>query len=78
MRPKSATRTRTATGPTIDPYTIGVVGATPMGRVVTRFFAENGFHVNWVDGEPPAEPIAVAAMVRYRSTLFPARVTAAT
>lgn len=54
MRPKSATRTRTATGPTIDPYTVGVVGATPMGRVVTRFFAENGFHVNWVDGERSA------------------------
>ncbi|MCA9522750.1 MAG: hypothetical protein KC609_17370 [Myxococcales bacterium] len=54
MRPKSATQTRTATGPTIDPHTIGVVGATPMGRVVARFFAENGFHVTWVDVERTA------------------------
>jgi len=34
--------------------TVGVYGATPMGRVTARFFAECNFHVYWVDADQRA------------------------
>lgn len=41
-----------------------------------RFRALEAGAVNWTAGAPPAEPLELQAMVRYRSTLYPARVAA--
>jgi tRNA-specific 2-thiouridylase len=41
-----------------------------------RFTALEAAQVNWVAGAPPAGWVELAVMVRYRSTLFPARAMA--
>jgi tRNA-specific 2-thiouridylase len=41
-----------------------------------RFAALEASEVNWTAGAAPARPADLQAMVRYRSTLYPARVTA--
>ncbi len=64
-----------------EPLYVLAVDATHNSVVVgtaadLRFAALEASAVNWVAGEPPAGPVALQAMVRYRSRLYPARVTA--
>jgi tRNA-specific 2-thiouridylase len=61
-------------------YVVGVDAARNAVIVGTaaelRFTALEAAQVNWVAGAPPAGWVELAVMVRYRSTLFPARATA--
>lgn len=61
-------------------YVLGVDAASNsvvVGRAEElRFSGLVASQVNWVAGTPPAQPVKLQAMVRYRSTLYPAWVVA--